>query len=116
MSATFCPPLSWFKACSAGGAPALPFAQSSEAWKTASRPGANDHDRTRVRPRRCSRRVIAPGGTTPTCWCVFLRHAGSIGALAIAMSCVPPAKAPMPCAIDIRLLTGQQLADWLDPA
>jgi N-acetylmuramic acid 6-phosphate etherase len=38
-----------------------------------------------------------------------LRHAQAVGALAIAMACVPRDQAPMPCAIDIRLLTGPEL-------
>ena len=33
----------------------------------------------------------------------------AIGALAIAMACVPAEQAPMPCTIDIRLLTGAEL-------
>ena len=38
-----------------------------------------------------------------------LNHAQSIGALAIAMACVPTDQAPMPCSINIRLLTGPEL-------
>jgi N-acetylmuramic acid 6-phosphate etherase len=38
-----------------------------------------------------------------------LNHAQSIGALAIAMACVPTDQAAMPCAINIRLLTGPEL-------
>jgi N-acetylmuramic acid 6-phosphate etherase len=38
-----------------------------------------------------------------------LSHARSIGALAIAMACVPSDQAPLPCDIDIRLLTGPEL-------
>ena len=51
---------------------------------------------------------IAAGGTTP-----YVRGglacAKSIGALAIAMACVPTEQAPLPCDIDIRLLTGPEL-------
>ncbi|QNI97457.1 N-acetylmuramic acid 6-phosphate etherase [Synechococcus sp. RS9902] len=51
---------------------------------------------------------IAAGGTTP-----YVRgglaFAKSIGALAIAMACVPTEQAPLPCDIDIRLLTGPEL-------
>ena len=51
---------------------------------------------------------IAAGGTTP-----YVRgglaFAKSIGALAIAMACVPTDQAPLPCDIDIRLLTGPEL-------
>ncbi len=51
---------------------------------------------------------IAAGGTTPYVL-GGLDHGGSIGALTIAMACVPAAQAPMPCTIDIRLLTGPEL-------
>jgi len=51
---------------------------------------------------------IAAGGTTP-----YVRgglsYARSIGALAIAMACVPKDQAPLPCDIDIRLITGPEL-------
>ena len=51
---------------------------------------------------------IAAGGTTP-----YVRgglaFAKSMGALAIAMACVPTEQAPLPCDIDIRLLTGPEL-------
>ena len=51
---------------------------------------------------------IAAGGTTP-----YVRgglaFAKSIGALAIAMACVPTEQAPLPCDIDNRLLTGPEL-------
>ena len=51
---------------------------------------------------------IAAGGTTP-----YVRgglaFAKSIGALAIAMACVPTEQAPLPCDTDIRLLTGPEL-------
>ena len=51
---------------------------------------------------------IAAGGTTPYVLGA-LEHARSLGALAIAMACVPADQAPMPCDIDIRLLTGPEL-------
>ena len=38
-----------------------------------------------------------------------LAYAKAIGALAIAMACVPTEQAPLPCDIDIRLLTGPEL-------
>ena len=51
---------------------------------------------------------IAAGGTTP-----YVRgglaYAERIGALAIAMACVPTEQAPLSCDIDIRLLTGPEL-------
>ena len=51
---------------------------------------------------------IAAGGTTPYVH-GGLEHARAIGALAIAMACVPAEQVPMPCDIDIRLLTGPEL-------
>jgi N-acetylmuramic acid 6-phosphate etherase len=51
---------------------------------------------------------IAAGGTTPYVH-GGLSHARSIGALAIAMACVPAEQVPMPCDIDIRLLTGPEV-------
>ena len=51
---------------------------------------------------------IAAGGTTPYVL-GGLGHARSLGALAVAMACVPASQAPMPCDIDIRLLTGPEL-------
>lgn len=51
---------------------------------------------------------IAAGGTTPYVL-GGLSHAVAIGALAIAMACVPTEQVPMPCDIDIRLLTGPEL-------
>ncbi|MFZ4804702.1 MAG: N-acetylmuramic acid 6-phosphate etherase [Synechococcus lacustris] len=51
---------------------------------------------------------IAAGGTTPYVQGA-LGHALEIGALAVAMACVPSSQAPMPCQIDIRLLTGPEL-------
>ena len=51
---------------------------------------------------------IAAGGTTPYVHGA-LRYANSIGALAIAMACVPAEQVPMPCAIDIRLITGPEV-------
>ena len=51
---------------------------------------------------------IAAGGTTPYV-IGALAHARSIGALTIALACVPADQAPMPCDIDLRLLTGPEL-------
>ncbi|WP_341884527.1 N-acetylmuramic acid 6-phosphate etherase [Synechococcus sp. UW140] len=51
---------------------------------------------------------IAAGGTTPYVL-GGLTYAQEIGALAIAMACVPAEQAPMPCQINIRLLTGAEL-------
>jgi N-acetylmuramic acid 6-phosphate etherase len=51
---------------------------------------------------------IAAGGTTPYVL-GGLSFAMEIGALAVAMACVPTEQAQMPCHIDIRLLTGAEL-------
>lgn len=51
---------------------------------------------------------IAAGGTTPYVLGGLL-HARALGALTIAMACVPAEQAAMPCDIDIRLLTGPEL-------
>ena len=51
---------------------------------------------------------IAAGGTTPYVLGA-LGWAQELGAVTIALACVPAAQAPMPCAIDIRLLTGPEL-------
>ncbi len=51
---------------------------------------------------------IAAGGTTPYV-IGALAQAQALGALTIALACVPSEQAPMPCAIDIRLLTGAEL-------
>ena len=51
---------------------------------------------------------IAAGGTTPYVH-GGLSHARSIGALSIAMACVPAEQVVMPCDIDIRLITGPEV-------
>jgi N-acetylmuramic acid 6-phosphate etherase len=51
---------------------------------------------------------IAAGGTTPYVLGA-LELAQELGALAIALACVPAEQAPMPCDIDIRLLSGPEL-------
>lgn len=51
---------------------------------------------------------IAAGGTTPYVH-GGLRHARSLGALAIALACVPADQVPMPADLEIRLITGPEL-------
>jgi N-acetylmuramic acid 6-phosphate etherase len=51
---------------------------------------------------------IAAGGTTPYVH-GGLSHARNIGALSIAMACVPAEQVAMPCDIDIRLITGPEV-------
>jgi N-acetylmuramic acid 6-phosphate etherase len=102
---TFCTPPELVQGVLAGGAPAL--LRSSEGLEDQRQGGVDD---------LCSRGFsqqdclvgIAAGGTTPYVL-GGLEHAQAIGALAIAMACVPAEQAPMPCAIDIRLLTGPEL-------
>lgn len=102
---TFCTPTELVQGVLAGGAPAL--LRSSEGLEDRFEAGADDLIARGFCPADALV-GIAAGGTTPYVL-GGLSHAGSIGALAIAMSCVPPAQAPMPCAIDIRLLTGPEL-------
>jgi N-acetylmuramic acid 6-phosphate etherase len=102
---TFCTSPELVQGVLAGGAPAL--LRSSEGLEDQRQGGVDD---------LCSRGFsqqdclvgIAAGGTTPYVL-GGLEHAQAIGALAIAMACVPAEQAPMPCAIDIRLLTGPEL-------
>jgi N-acetylmuramic acid 6-phosphate etherase len=51
---------------------------------------------------------IAAGGTTPYVH-GGLSHARSLSALSIAVACVPAEQVPMPCDIDIRLITGPEV-------
>jgi N-acetylmuramic acid 6-phosphate etherase len=51
---------------------------------------------------------IAAGGTTPYVK-GGLAYAQSINALTIAMACVPEDQSPLPCSINIRLITGPEL-------
>ena len=51
---------------------------------------------------------IAAGGTTPYVQ-GGLSHARSLGALSIAMACVPAEQVSMPCDLDIRLITGPEV-------
>ncbi len=102
---TFCTPPELVQGVLAGGAPAL--LRSSEGLED-QRQGSVDDLRSRgFGPQDCLV-GIAAGGTTPYVLGA-LEHAQSIGALAIAMACVPAEQVPMPCAIDIRLLTGPEL-------
>ncbi|MFZ9147301.1 N-acetylmuramic acid 6-phosphate etherase [Vulcanococcus sp.] len=102
---TFCSDPELVQGVLAGGAPAL--LRSSEGLEDLLEAGVEDlHARG-----FCSQDAlvgIAAGGTTPYVHGA-LRHAQSIGALAIALACVPAEQVPMPCDIDIRLLTGPEL-------
>ena len=89
----------------AGGAPAL--LRSSEGLEDLETAGRDDLDALGFCADDCLV-GIAAGGTTP-----YVRgglaYAKAIGAFAIAMACVPSDQAPLPCDIDIRLLTGPEL-------
>ena len=102
---TFCSPPELVQGILAGGAPAL--LRSSEGLEDLEQAGRSDL----IARGFCSGDCligIAAGGTTP-----YVRgglaHAMELGALAIAMACVPEQQAPLPCNIDIRLLTGPEL-------
>lgn len=102
---TFCSPPHLVQGVLAGGAPAL--LRSSEGLEDREEQGVLD---LRERDFGADDALvgIAAGGTTPYVLGA-LRHAQALGALAIALACVPSAQAPMPCSIDIRLLTGPEL-------
>ena len=102
---TFCSDPEMVQGVLAGGAPAL--LRSSEGLEDLETAGRSDLDERSFCAKDCLV-GIAAGGTTP-----YVRgglaYAKAIGALAIAMACVPTDQAPLPCDIDIRLLTGPEL-------
>ncbi|MFN5193877.1 MAG: N-acetylmuramic acid 6-phosphate etherase [Cyanobacteriota bacterium] len=102
---TFCTPPELVQGVLAGGAPAL--LRSSEGLEDLFAAGREDLAARGFAPADALV-GIAAGGTTPYVH-GGLHHAQAIGALAIAMACVPTPQAPMPCDIDIRLLTGPEL-------
>ena len=102
---TFCSNPELVQGVLAGGAPAL--LRSSEGLEDLFEAGAEDLQARGF----CGADAlvgIAAGGTTPYVH-GGLTHARSLGALAIAMACVPAEQVPMPCDIDIRLLTGPEV-------
>lgn len=102
---TFCSDPELVQGVLAGGAAAL--LRSSEGLEDDAEAGRRDLDTRGFGPGDCLV-GIAAGGTTPYVL-GGLTHARAIGALAIAMACVPSDQAAMPCDIDIRLLTGPEL-------
>ena len=102
---TFCSDPSLVQGVLAGGAPAL--LRSSEGLEDLREAGRADLEAAGFSAADCLV-GIAAGGTTPYVL-GGLAHACQLGALAIAMACVPTDQAPMPCEIDIRLLTGPEL-------
>ena len=102
---TFCSDPEMVQGVLAGGAPAL--LRSSEGLEDLEQAGRSDLEQRGFCSRDCLI-GIAAGGTTPYVR-GGLRHALELGALAIAMACVPSEQAPLPCDLDIRLLTGPEL-------
>jgi N-acetylmuramic acid 6-phosphate etherase len=102
---TFCSDPSLVHGLLAGGAAAL--LRSSEGLEDLVEAGRDDLQKAGFGAGDCLV-GIAAGGTTPYVL-GGLSHARSLGALAIAMACVPADQVPMPCDIDIRLLTGPEL-------
>jgi N-acetylmuramic acid 6-phosphate etherase len=102
---TFCTPPELVQGVLAGGAPAL--LRSSEGLEDRFEAGAADLEQ-RGFTAADALVGIAAGGTTPYVL-GGLTHARQLGALAIALACVATDQVPMPCDIDIRLLTGPEL-------
>ena len=102
---TFCSDPQQVQGVLAGGSAAL--LRSSEGLEDIEAAGRADLEERGFCAKDCLV-GIAAGGTT-----LYVRgglaFAKSIGALAIAMACVPTEQAPLPCDIDIRLLTGPEL-------
>ena len=102
---TFCSPPELVQGVLAGGPAAL--LRSSEGLEDLESAGASDLKDRDFTGKDCLV-GIAAGGTTPYVK-GGLHYARELGALAIAMACVPSNQAPLPCDIDIRLLTGPEL-------
>ena len=102
---TFCSPPELVQGVLAGGAAAL--LRSSEGLEDLRDAGRDDLIERGFGPADALV-GIAAGGTTPYVL-GGLAHGRAIGALTVAMACVPTEQVPMPCDIDIRLLTGPEL-------
>ena len=102
---TFCSPPELVQGVLAGGAPAL--LRSSEGLEDDPDAGVADLAHRGFGPAD-GLVGIAAGGTTPYVLGA-LAHARTIGALSIALACVPQEQAPMPADLQIRLLTGPEL-------
>ena len=102
---TFCSPPELVQGVLAGGAPAL--LRSSEGLEDLEAAGVDDLKGHQFNAKDCLV-GIAAGGTTPYVRGA-LQYALDLKALAIAMACVPSEQAPMPCDLDIRLITGPEL-------
>lgn len=102
---TFCSDPEQVQGVLAGGAPAL--LRSSEGLEDLAEAGIEDLKQRGFGPGDALV-GIAAGGTTPYVLGA-LAWAEGLGALTIALACVPAEQAPMVCSIDIRLLTGPEL-------
>lgn len=102
---TFCSDPELVQGVLAGGAPAL--LRSSEGLEDEHQGGVRDLQARGFAAGDCLV-GIAAGGTTPYVLGA-LEHARRLGALSIALACVPADQVAMPCDIDIRLLTGPEL-------
>ena len=102
---TFCSPPELVQGVLAGGAAAL--LRSSEGLEDREEAGQADLE-SRGFSAADVLVGIAAGGTTPYVH-GGLRHARSLGALAIALACVPADQVPMPADLEIRLITGPEL-------
>jgi N-acetylmuramic acid 6-phosphate etherase len=102
---TFCSAPELVQGVLAGGAPAL--LRSSEGLEDLFEAGRDD---LVARGFNAADALvgIAAGGTTPYVQ-GGLSHARSLGALSIAMACVPAEQVSMPCDLDIRLITGPEV-------
>jgi N-acetylmuramic acid 6-phosphate etherase len=102
---TFCTPPNMVQGILAGGESAL--VKSSEALEDLPEDGAKamvDHNISNLDVVI----GITAGGTTPYVHGA-LKKAKELGAITVAMSCVPAEQVPMPGDIDIRLLTGAEV-------
>ena len=102
---TFCSPPEVVQGVLAGGAAAL--LRSSEGLEDLEEAGQADLE-ARGFGAADVLVGIAAGGTTPYVH-GGLRHARRLGALAIAVACVPADQVPMPADLEIRLITGPEL-------
>ena len=102
---TFCTPPEMVQGILAGGASAL--VKSSEALEDLPEDGAKAMVDNNISKLDVVIGITA-GGTTPYVHGA-LKKAQELGAIAVAMSCVPADQVPMPADIDIRLLTGPEV-------
>ncbi len=102
---TFCTPPDLVQAIIAGGTESL--ISSSEGKEDIEKLAKEDLKKKYFSNKDCLIGITA-GGTTPYVKSGLV-YAKELKALSIAISCVPYDQAPLPCEIDIRLLTGPEL-------